>query len=160
MSLRLRPALPQDDDILARQLQALNEFEWAISRDRRTDLAGGLDTLRESQTRVRETNGDVVVAQLGEEIVGHLILTFETDNIFLDESVRHYGYVSSIFVDEKVRGRGVGKALMVEAERLTEARGLKRLMLYVLHGNSAAQAFYSEFGFRPLGIEMMKAVGD
>jgi GNAT superfamily N-acetyltransferase len=60
-----------------------------------------------------------------------------------------YAYVSELFVREENRGAGVATALMAEAERLAVARGVGRIMVGVVAGNSAAESLYSHLGFAP-----------
>ena len=72
------------------------------------------------------------------------------DDLLIEESVRGYGHVDDIVVAQTHRGRGVGQALLAEAERLTRERGLKRLRLSVLVGNDGALKAYERFGFGPI----------
>ncbi|MBL3041928.1 GNAT family N-acetyltransferase, partial [Klebsiella pneumoniae] len=52
--------------------------------------------------------------------------------------------------------RGVGRALLTEAERLTRAKGLKRLMITVVAGNHGAERLYEDFGFAPYARALAK----
>jgi GNAT superfamily N-acetyltransferase len=45
------------------------------------------------------------------------------------------------------RGRGIGRALLAEAERQAIARGCCKLTLEVQDGNAPARALYASFGF-------------
>lgn len=55
------------------------------------------------------------------------------------------------------RGRGLGKALLAEAERLARELGCCKLTLEVLEGNRVAQAAYRASGFE--GYELAPEVG-
>jgi hypothetical protein len=48
---------------------------------------------------------------------------------------------------------------MIEAERLAMARGVGRIMVGVVAGNSAAEALYDQLGFAPYAIELAKDLG-
>ncbi len=49
-------------------------------------------------------------------------------------------------------------ALLAEAERLTRAQGLDRLMIAVLSGNDGAEALYRRSGFRPYALTLARAL--
>jgi predicted N-acetyltransferase YhbS len=51
--------------------------------------------------------------------------------------------VQALVVDETLRGRGIGQALMREAEAWARARGLASVALYTRH----AEAFYARLGY-------------
>jgi GNAT superfamily N-acetyltransferase len=48
--------------------------------------------------------------------------------------------------------------LLLEAERQATARGVGRLMVGVLAGNTRAEALYRRMGFAPHAIEMAKTL--
>ncbi|MCF3946351.1 GNAT family N-acetyltransferase [Acidiphilium iwatense] len=160
MSLLIRPAAPDDHDALLSQFLGLNRYEHAISDDRRSDHQGALESLEGAWRNIAAKGGSALVVELDGRVVGHLFLLFEEDDVFIRDDVRSYGYISSLFIQEAMRGSGVGKALMVEAERIAAARGVHRLMLYVLAENPNAQRFYADAGFAPHGLEMMKPIAD
>ena len=47
-----------------------------------------------------------------------------------------------------VRGRGIGRALLAEAEARAQARGCVKLTLEVLESNARARGLYYSHGFR------------
>ena len=59
----------------------------------------------------------------------------------------HRGWVYYFGVDPAHRRRGVGRALMAEAERLLRAEGCPKLNLQVRAGNTGAIEFYRSLGF-------------
>lgn len=56
-------------------------------------------------------------------------------------------YVSNVAVYPEFRGRGIGKALMLEAERLAMESGAKRIALDVEMENEIAIAVYQKLGY-------------
>ena len=54
--------------------------------------------------------------------------------------------VGELHVDPSARGRGIGSALLVEAERQAREAGQKQMTLQVLIGNPAIR-LYERFGF-------------
>jgi ribosomal protein S18 acetylase RimI-like enzyme len=60
----------------------------------------------------------------------------------------HRGWINYLAVDPGHRRMGLGKALMVEAERLLRELGCPKINLQVRRENIEAAAFYSHLGFR------------
>ena len=61
--------------------------------------------------------------------------------------MRRYGQVADLIVVEDARGRGIGRALLSQAEALTREAGLKRLAIGALAANAAAVGAYRRAGF-------------
>jgi ribosomal protein S18 acetylase RimI-like enzyme len=59
----------------------------------------------------------------------------------------HRGWINYLAVDPGSRHRGLGRALMAEAERLLRERGCPKINLQVRHDNREAIAFYQRIGF-------------
>ena len=154
----IRPARDEDREALVEQFQGLNRYEERFVGNRKLDRAGGEESLVHAEKRVRETDGIAVVAEVGGIVVGHMFLTFERHGACVREEVRPYGYIAELFVREEMRGRGIGRALLAEAERRTKERGLDHIMLGVLTGNSVAERAYERFGFKPYATEMTKPI--
>ena len=56
-------------------------------------------------------------------------------------------YVSNVAVYPEFRGKGIGKALMLEAERLAKESGAERIVLDVETDNERAIAIYKKLGY-------------
>lgn len=159
MPLLIRHAGPDDHDALVDQFLGLNLYEEPFAGNRRTDRAGAEECLAAAFDRVNATGGAALVAELDGRVVGHLFLTFERSAVYVREELRPYAYVSELFVQEHARGAGAGAALMRQAERLAAERGVRRLMIGVLAGNTGAARFYERLGFEPFAIELGKSIG-
>jgi ribosomal protein S18 acetylase RimI-like enzyme len=59
----------------------------------------------------------------------------------------HRGWIYYLGVDPAHQRRGVGRALMGEAERRLGALGCPKINLNIRHGNQTAMAFYEAIGF-------------
>jgi len=59
----------------------------------------------------------------------------------------HRGWINYLAVDPGSRQRGLGRALMAEAERLLRERGCPKINLQVRRDNREAIAFYQRIGF-------------
>ena len=112
MTFVVRSAQPSDESALIDQFQGLNVHENGITKDRRTDYSAAQESLAAAWQSVRQTDGQVLVAELDGRVIGHLFLLFKIDAVFVERELRPYAYVSELYVREKVRGRGVARALM------------------------------------------------
>lgn len=59
----------------------------------------------------------------------------------------HRGWINYLGVDSDCRRRGVGRALMAEAERLLRLEGCPKINLQVRTGNTEVIEFYRQIGF-------------
>jgi GNAT superfamily N-acetyltransferase len=101
---------------------------WSVGRSR----AGVEESLRHS-VNVGAYNGD---AERPEQ-VGFL-------RIVTDRAT--FAWVCDVYVEPAARGKGVGQALMAEADRLLASYGVKRAML----ATADAHGLYAQHGFAPL----------
>jgi orotidine-5'-phosphate decarboxylase len=60
----------------------------------------------------------------------------------------HRGWLHRVAVDPDFQKRGIGRALVIAAERALEALGCPKLNLQVRGGNEAVLGFYERLGFR------------
>jgi len=75
--------------------------------------------------------------------IGYLVVTF-------GYSIEYHGrdaFVDELFIDAANRGRGIGSAVLQEAERRCATLGVRALHLEVERGNDAGQALYRKLGF-------------
>jgi ribosomal protein S18 acetylase RimI-like enzyme len=78
-----------------------------------------------------------LVAETGGGIVGAVMAGYEG----------HRGWINYLAVDPARRRGGVGRALMVEAERMLRAAGCPKINLQVRPENKDVIAFYEAIGF-------------
>jgi GNAT superfamily N-acetyltransferase len=96
---------------------------------------------------VRTTTGHrVIVAEEVGAVVG-VLHVFERPA--LDKGSE--AVVQALVVDDSVRSRGVGEALMREAEAWATARGLPATSLYTSIKRDRAHAFYERLGYHIKG---------
>jgi ribosomal protein S18 acetylase RimI-like enzyme len=84
-----------------------------------------------------------VARQAGADLLGFVHLLPTTNTLLL----RPAWYLEDLFVTPENRRRGVGLALMQEAERFARESGAERLTLATAHDNLAAQALYRRLGY-------------
>lgn len=65
-------------------------------------------------------------------------------------------WVQDIEVEDALRGRGLGRRLMLEAEKLAAALGYDRIGLNVMGGNTVAIGLYDSLGYTVMHQQMAK----
>jgi GNAT superfamily N-acetyltransferase len=158
MPLLIRPATAADRPALDEQAMLLNRYEEPFAGDRRMDAAGGVEAVSHLRETVAKSSGEMRVAELDGTVVGHMVMWFDRMPPFVRAELRDYAYLGDLFVREAHRGKGIGAALIAEAEAIARARGVRRILLGVLTGNPA-EAAYRKLGFRGYALEMIKDLG-
>lgn len=121
----IRPATADDVDAVARlERENLGDDAWSAALVEE-GVSGRLPTVR------------YVVAQVGDDVVGHAVVSVVAD---LSELQR-------IAVATAHRRTGVATSLLEEAADLARAEGADRLLLEVREDNAGAIAFYRARGF-------------
>lgn len=67
-------------------------------------------------------------------------------------------YVGELVVDERATGRGVGRALMAEAESWARDAGHRRLSIETGAANFAARGFYAALGYAEEEVVLSRAL--
>ena len=135
-SVVLDAAIPADAPTFAR-----------LNREAFAGLAGRAWSARDFEEILNNANVLAVLARLeasGEiqvDAVGYALLRRAADEAEL----------LSIAVVPSLSRHGIGRSLVLEAARLIEAAGVRRLFLEVAENNEAAIGFYSALGFRQDG---------
>ncbi len=154
----VRTALPAERDRVVELIQMLNEFEADVSGDRRRGREAAEAYYPILMDRLARGEGRLLVALARGRIVGMMGFLVQTDDLYVEESLRSYGQVTELVVEPEWRGRGVGRRLLGEAERLTREKGLPRLAIGVLAGNDGAERAYRAAGFSPYLLTLMRRV--
>ncbi|MGW2046866.1 N-acetyltransferase family protein [Streptomyces sp. NPDC001858] len=149
-TLRIRTALPADDEALA----LVDRLTWsqlhAVMPRPQPPYAPFFDERHAPEDHlVAETETDVGSgAGSGARVVGYIRLGFPT-SLACNAHVRQ---IQGLAVAEEARGRGVGRALVRAAVEEARRRGARRLTLRVLGHNAPARALYAAEGFTVEGV--------
>lgn len=98
------------------------------------------------------------VAEDGGELVGLLLLQRMDRPANPFTAARSWLMVDQLVVGREAQRRGVGQALMAQAEREARTLGLDRLELDVRAFNRAAIGFYEALGYRPTALRMYRSL--
>ena len=140
---------------------ALDDFDALCEIDRECYEPAIVYSRREMRAYLNARGASCIVAESADEIAGFCIAAGRESE----------GYVITIDVREKYRKRGVGSALLREAEKRLAAQGVRAISLDTAIGDGGAIAFYEKHGYRKVGVRkgyypngcdalaMIKAVG-
>jgi len=144
-SLVVRPASPEDlDAVVALRLALLREHGTnPVYRRLRPDAPERARKLFASQ--LGSPQEVTYLAERDGEVIGILRCVESAGSPLLYPA--QYGYVSSVYVAPAARRRGVLKALLAEAVRWCEQRGLPEIRLHSTSDGESANAAWSALGF-------------
>lgn len=138
---------------LVRELQT-HEIEYYDRMIAPGEIAGWyIDSIRRD---CREHAGHVRIAVRDSLPIGYCAILTKVPNEEVDEQPFDYAYVSELVIARSARGKGIGKALLQDAESLARAAGAKWLRVSVLAKNTVARELYSSYGFEQHLISMEK----
>ncbi len=134
----------------------LQDFERRIDdrlRPGSSMAAGYLDRIL---GRCRDCAGTILVAECDSAVVGFASLLTRVPFEELDDAPGEYAIVTDLVVRDGFRGRGLGAALLAEAERYARAAGAVELRIAVLSANRGAATLYRRVGFVPYSEVLTK----
>ena len=100
---------------------------------------------KEMQKQYEGDNMFPLTAVVGEEIIGHILLRFPSE----DKSVIRFGFV---IVDDSKRGKGYGKQMLrLAIDYAQRELGAQKISLGVFCDNHSAVECYKSVGFRITG---------
>jgi GNAT superfamily N-acetyltransferase len=132
----VRGAGSRDLDRLLPLVEAFQEFER---------IPFDIESARRNLGRLLEdrTLGQVLLAELGDRVIGYAILTYGYDLEFGGMDA----YLTDLFLVEGERGHGLGQWLLGEIEGAARTAGVQALHLMVAPHNHRAHHIYHRAGF-------------
>jgi ribosomal protein S18 acetylase RimI-like enzyme len=142
MAVTIRRAEPRDAAIVA-EFNRLLAWETEHKRLDPETLARGVARILADPAR-----GFYLVAEIGGEVVGQLMATFE----WSDWRDGWFWWVQSVYVRDGQRRNGVFRALYGDlVKRARDSGDVIGLRLYVEKDNARAQATYEQLGLKEAG---------
>ncbi len=106
--------------------------------------------------KLAKENAFLFVAEYDGKIVGYIFGWIERRSKNYWKTSK-YGYICDLFVKEEYRKKGIGKALLKEAEEWFKKRGISKIFLEVYFDNPARE-YYMRQGYSPIDIKMIKNI--
>ncbi len=106
---------------------------------------------------IGKTDSACLVAEVTAAVVGFVTVAVVNENHALLQP-GYFGRIGSVGVAARMRGRGIGKALMQQAEAWASHRGATDLRLNVWAFNEPALAMYRELGYDVRSHQLAKAL--
>ena len=111
--------------------------------------------LPERLRRLRAAGDDAFVAEVDGAAAG--LATVHARDVL--HGARPVAQLTALVVPPEMRGRGVGRALVAEAERWGAARGADRLVVTTALHRADAPLFYERLGFEHTGRRYVRRFG-
>ena len=153
--MRVRQATPRDVPALVALFQELDRMqrEWRVF----TPRPGFYDEVAVKYRRAMEDEDAWLgVAEDDGDVVGMAFAEIKVPSRFSDERALE---LSGVMVRAGHRGRGVGRALVHEATRFAQARGVGWIELKTFVPNESAVGFWQALGFRPRVVQLTAPTG-
>src|SRR5688572_28845828 len=99
--------------------------------------------------RCADCDGTILVAEVDGAVVGFATVLARVVSEELDDPPDSYAIVTDLAVLERIRRRGIGAALLREAEGYARAKEANALRIGVLSENRPARNLYLTAGFAP-----------
>jgi ribosomal protein S18 acetylase RimI-like enzyme len=107
----------------------------------------------------REWKGTFFVAEVSGRVAGFVCVWSKYRSDEPHEGPKEYGLVTDLVVVPAARGKGLGRALLEQAEAFAKKADVRWLRVGVLSSNRGARALYSTAGYRPYLEYLEKELG-
>lgn len=98
-------------------------------------------------TVINSDNGDIIVAEIGDVIVGFIHIEEDATLPYPSILPRKFACIVDFIVTHQYRGTSIGHLLLEEAKHWAKSRDLEFLELMVLENNAAGIGFYEREQF-------------
>lgn len=106
--------------------------------------------------RCDETQGRIFVAEVAGRVAGMVCVYARVKSEAVDEEDYEYAYISDLVVLASERGKGLGRALLKQAEDYARRQGAQLLRISVLAQNKVARDLYLASGFQKQLVTLQK----
>jgi GNAT superfamily N-acetyltransferase len=153
--VKVRQATTSDLPALVTLFQELDRMqrEWRVF----TPRPGFYDEVALKYRRaIDDRDAWVGVAESDGEVVGMAFAEIRVPSRFSDERALE---ISGVVVRADHRGKGVGRALVHEATRFAEGRGVGWIEIKTFVPNETAMGFWHALGFNPRVVQLTAPTG-
>lgn len=151
----VRTATLDDLDLLLTFEEAIIEAERPFDPTIRT----GADVhYYDLKALISSPDVEVVVAEVGSEIVGSGYARIETSDVYLTHP--KHSYLGFMYVVPEHRGKGINKKIIKALEAWSLSQGVTEMRLEVYAENVGAVKAYEKSGYAGLTVAMRKRLRD
>lgn len=147
---------PDDRESLRACIVSLQEHERLIDPRMPPGALMASDYLEFLLNSCSLWKGRLRLASVAGEVAGFVCVLTAVPQAAPDEPRDDHAYISDLFVHGRFRGRGIGRALLHEAETVARASGVELLRIGVLAGNDRPRQLYENHGFQEYQIQLVK----
>jgi ribosomal protein S18 acetylase RimI-like enzyme len=138
---------------------AVRELRGVVDREHARLMPDYFRVAGEVRAPERDSSSEIFVAEGDEGVCGFVVVRVVETPREATMTPRRRAHVEMIGVGERARRRGVGRALMTEAERWAAGRACAEVVLTVWSDNRAAEALYGGLGYEPIARVLRKSTG-
>lgn len=102
----------------------------------------------------------IIICESGDNLLGYIALDFNANLPECISTLNATAEITTLYVRAHHAGRGIGKALMEQAESVATTRNISHIWLSVLHDNHRAVQFYQQQGLRKQGSIWFEVPGE
>ena len=152
---RIRPYRPEDRQQVELRFAEMLNYERGLDKHTVQGEPVATPYMEWLLAECAQKQGMIFVAEAASEVVGFVSLYVEHEPDITTD-FNDYVYISDFSVSAVHRGRGIGSALLAQAETYAREIGQKMLKLDVLTNNDIALSVYRRFGLHPYVMSMLK----
>lgn len=145
----MHPAKPED---VAPFLDLLERAASWLSASGIRQWSPGTMKAQAAKLARMQVAGDLLIARDGTNLLGGMVLTGEPDPLWADAPRENAAYLSKLVIDRAYASRGLGAALLADAERIARIRGYARVRLDCVADNTPMTRYYQALGYYPHGV--------
>ena len=155
MTVIIRQAQNTDIVPLCQLVHAFHEFHVAGLPLRLASL-GSLNSFDTGELGskllqiIEDTKAAVFVAERDGHLVGFAEVYFRQDEPNPAVVSHAFGYLQSLMVQAEARTQGIGKSLLVRAEKWAQIKGAEEMRLETWEFGQGPLKFYEKFGYKTL----------
>ncbi len=105
------------------------------------------------------TSHTLLVALKAGEVVGFIDYDLKQCEHYYTP-IKKYGQIFNLFVEQNNRKKGIGQALVAEAEKVFLQHHMDYAMLWAMPENRSATQFYNQLGYQCKQVQMFKDLND
>jgi GNAT superfamily N-acetyltransferase len=155
MDYVVRPAIDADRFAIIALILELNRFEATIEANRDVNLEAAVAGY-EATLSTAPQNRALFVAEQEGLLVGYISVAINRAPYYVKKDEPHHVQIIDLVVTKRARGRGIGRALIAQAEAFARQQGIPTVIINALAANKDADELYDALGFEPYMIERRK----